>query len=1186
MATPDSFRFENLSPKDVSAVRGSISNMGLDPQFAMNAETFNKLPKDKREALFSQLENIQLASAQPDVSVVRADSPGISEITIGNRVVRFEQPDEGDDTAQLNALSRKVDDPQASSVTPTTPEEERLLGELSAPVPPAFSQEEAGSYYAQGAAKEASTMGATGLGFLTGFRLGAPVAALAAPGMGPFAPAAAAIPFVTGAIGAVAGYQGAKSLADSLVEDPNPEDLGYPSFEAGRTLGGSIAMAPLAFFIPASFALRFGRIGPFVSRIGESARAYPKSFLLGESTAAGSSSFGTYIAEREFPGEAGKRFGLEAAFGMADPARIVPLATSKGFDILKAGWSWRNQEGRQAFAASRSQATMDKATKRFIDIFEQYGEDIPELIKRLEEPLVGEPKVDYPPIGALTGRTGPTAAQKTGSLVVTQLETALSALDPKFAADATEQGRQSLLSYSLVLDQLKKIGSPDALRAAATIRSDFFDSALEARLNRAATRAEVKFKRITADSPQARVDIGRTIHNEVQLALTNAREAERVFWLKAQQQALTPKATRPVKIPNTLAPDTLVNVYLDRVSRITPEFVGSLVPSDVRALMKRLGVTDEVIARYRAGRNTRQFVETGVMNSRYRPPPGAIKNISAEELINSRSNVLTLGRQASARGEAAQADFYSEMQTAMMDDLSTLPGDAYDTARSFSKALNDAFTRTFANDILAVTRTGAPKIPIETLVDTAFGAGADRTALRMGQIENAVGFLKKQLDDASIDKASSPEEAARLRELQSITSEGIVSIRDAQSRVLRLAAAKTLRTDPTGAVRLNPVQLNKFVNENKALLDQMGITGDLLDAQQAENLLAAVIKQNSALNTTIRHQMAFSKIRGVESPKTVIANALSPNNPYPIRSMREIADLARKNGPEAVEGLKASIYDYVFTKSSGGTTKTDPQIYYDTFFTPYAVDQPALAEILRTTGIMSPEEIKNVRAIADQMRVVEDAMANQRKLENFLQGTDVVGELAMRVVGSKIGTAASGGGPGALIAASAGSKAIRQIFDQMPMLAIRQMMQDAARNPQLLAQLLRRNMSEREKFLFARRLHAYTMSAGLNYIAYTPSPEEAALETERQATQETYKNIRDMPLNPVFVDPASSQERLRRAFPPAPPVRGMPGMSGGQPPTGGAPPTSQSRMMLQQLFPNDAITGAAAAQGGAPPMPG
>jgi len=1314
-----------------------------------------------------------------------AKPPDVTVTRIGDQV--FEQPDEQDELAELDALSRPADDAQAPSVTYLSPEEELALGEVSAAAPKTLSPEEAGSFYTQGATKEAATLGAAGLGFLGGFRLGAPAVVPATPFMGP---AASAIPFVTGAIGAVAGYQGTKSLADSLVEDPNPEDLGYPSFEAGRTLGGSIALAPLAFFIPASVAMRFGKIGPFLSRIGEGARKYPKSFLLGETTGGLSSSVGTYIAETEFPGEMGKRFGLEVAFGVADPARIVPLVTSKGLDVLKAGWALRNQAGREAFAASQSQVTMDRATKRLVDIFEQYGEDIPELIRRLEEPLVGEPAVSYPPAGGLAAKTGPTAAQKTGSIVVAQLEAALSALDPKFAAEVTEQGRQSLLAYSMVLNRLQEIGSPDALKAAAAMRRDFFDNALEARLNRAVTRASEKFGRITSDTPEARVQIGRTIYGEVELALQNAREAERIFWLNAQREALTPRGrqritevvptaretaqayedmaartladlrsaqrrvgsvdfnnsrqvsrltgqraksftqylkenlggitidsewlardlngrtrpglflantpanrsragmdaireaafdggyfsgktdyrqitddeifdavandtpqsrfwqasvrekladaqaeqeflirqeaeygiradmtekdiadrlravddarraegrtdfvvpldkqrrvTRSVDIPNTLSPDKLANAYLERVSQINPAFINDLVPPNVRALMEKLGVTPQVIERYRAGRRTRQFAETGVMDPRFTPRPGTIKSVPVEELINARSNLLSLGTQASARGDAAHSNFYSIMQTALLDDLSTLPGDAYDTARNYSRALNDTFTRTFANDLLSVSGTGAQRIPVETLVTNAFGAGTDRVALRMGQIENAVGFLKRQLDDAAIDGVSSPEEAARLKELQSISSAGIVSIQDAQSRVLRLAAAKALRTDPaTGVVRLNTVQLNKFINENKALLDQMGITGDLLDAQQAENLLAAVVKQNSALNTTIRNQMAFARVLGVESPTTAIANALSPNNKHPIRSMRQLADLARKSGPEAVEGLKAALYDYVFTKASGGTTKVDPQLYYDAFFKKYAVDQPQLAEVLRVTGIMSPEEIKNVRTMADQMRKIEDALENRRMIETVVSGADAIGELAMRVIGSRIGTSASGGGPGALIAASAGSKAIRQIFDQMPMLAVRKLIQEAARDPQLMAQLLRRNMSEREKLLFARRLHAYTLAAGLNYVTYD-EPVEAKIEIKGPQTRGRPSNAADQ------------LQRLQqgRPQPPAPTTRGVPGLTppaGGAPPAGGgggAPPTSQSRMMLQQLFPNDAITGAAAMQAGMPPMPG
>lgn len=1284
----------------------------------------------------------------------------------GPAVVGAKPVGEEDELAELERLSRPGG--PAPAVSYITPEEELALNELSVAPKPEPTAGEISAAYTQGAAKETAKLVAGTTGFSVGFKAGAPLVGPAAMLMGPAAPL---IPLITGAAGAVAGYQGVKTLADSIVEDPSPEDISYPAFSAGQTFGGAIALAPLAFAIPATLADKWGKVGPFLARIGEGARKYPKSYMLGETTAGLSSSVGTYIAETEFPGDVGKRFALEVGFGLFDPARFLPLATSKGIDVLKTGLSLRTAGGREAFAASRSQANMDRATQRLLTIFEQYGEDVPELIKRLESPLVGGPEVAYPPAGSLERRTGPTSAQKTGSLVLTQMEAALSALDPKFAADVTDQGKQALKAYSLILSNLNQVGSPSALRAAAVLRRDFFDNAVEARLNRAMVRAREKIDRFKEDTPETRVQIARIIRDEVELALANAREAERAFWLEAKNQATAPvgtkrvtevipssreltqayeerankvladmkdiqrrygkvslndarqvsritgekaksfsqyiketiggiaidsewrardlngrtrpglfladtpenrsragmdalreaafdggyflgktdyneitdeeifdaiasdtptsrfwqasvreklagiqdeqdylfrmdvesgirpdmspkdiasrlraidearlaegredlfvpsvkqrTVTRTVDIPNRLAPSNAVNAYLERASEVAPAFLNDLVPSNVQNWMADLGVTKEAINAFKSGGK--------------KLPTGSIKQLPVEEIIKTRSDILDLARQAKARGDVEQASFYNKLQSALLDDLSTLPGSAYDSARDFSRSLNDAFTRTFANDLLAKTGTGADKIPVETLLSTAFGGGADRVALRMRQIETAVGFLKNQLNEEILSGLSDPKAAERLRELSSLSDAGIVSIQDAQRRVLRLAATKALRTDPaTGVQRVNPVQLNKFITENKPLLDQMGLTGELQDAQQAENLLAAVIDQNSFLNKRVRSQTAFSQVLGRESPTLVIADALSTSNPNPTRSMRRLANFARKAGPDALQGLKASIYDYVATKASGGTSVIDGQLYYDAFFKRYAVDQPALADVLLNSGVMSADEIKNIRVMANQMRAVEDVLDNRRKLENFLQGADVVGELAMRVIGSKIGTAAASGGPGSLIAASAGSKAVRQIFDQMPMMAVRNLIQQAAQDPQFMAQLLKRGMSEREKLIFARRMHAYLLASGFNYATYKEPPPEAPAQAPRASDQ--LQNLQDV------------YDRMRgRPMPPAPTTRGVPGMpsTGGPPPAGGgAPPTSQSRMMLQQLFPNDEIMGAAALQAGMPPTPG
>jgi hypothetical protein len=548
---------------------------------------------------------------------------------------------------------------------------------------------------------------------------------------------------------------------------------------------------------------------------------------------------------------------------------------------------------------------------------------------------------------------------------------------------------------------------------------------------------------------------------------------------------------------------------------------------------------------------------------------------------------LTLSRQAKARGEVSDASFYTYLADAMLQDLSKLDNPAYNKAREFSNALNDTFTRTFANEMLGTARTGGARYPAETLVDNAFGVGSDLVALRMKEIEGAVGFMRDRLTKAASEAGpvapglmpeSLRKEADMLREFAKVSTAGVASIQDAQNRVLRLMASKALFTDPkTNALRVNTRQLTKFVAENKTLLDQMGITGDLTNAAQAENLLRSVIEQNSALNTTVRKQMAFSKLLPYENPTDAITSAL--NSKTPMRSMAQIARLAQRGGPEAMGGLKASVYDYAFTKATGGKDTLDPKKFRDAFFKKSALDQPALADILRTQGIMTPQELKNIRALTDRMMVIEDAMANKRGLEDVLQGADIVGELAMRVVGSRIGTAASGGGPGSLIAASAGSKAVRQIFDKMPMMMVRKTMQQAVQDPAFMSMLLRRNLSEQEKFRLAKSMHAYLLAAGLNYANYEEPPEAKAVtggptaSRDFQSLQDVYNAMRPKPV------------------PPAPTTRGVPGMqkppapqggapAGGPPPTTGGP--TQSRLMMQQLFPNDAIIGAAGVAAGQP----
>ena len=72
----------------------------------------------------------------------------------------------------------------------------------------------------------------------------------------------------------------------------------------------------------------------------------------------------------------------------------------------------------------------------------------------------------------------------------------------------------------------------------------------------------------------------------------------------------------------------------------------------------------------------------------------------------------------------------------------------------------------------------------------------------------------------------------------------------------------------------------------------------------------------------------------------------------------------------------------------------------------------------------------------------------------------------LRIAGSALGTAAQramplgASGPGALVAAGAGSKLVRKIFDEMPQIDTLGVMQEMMENPALLAAMLKKPKSE------------------------------------------------------------------------------------------------------------------------------
>ncbi len=1029
----------------------------------------------------------------------------------------------------------------------------------------------------QGAARDTPVVA----GAVTGLRLGMPLAAGAAPVLGPWA---GAIPVATTILGAGAGMLFGSEL-DRWFPAVEREDL-VPYREGGKTFGSSIATAPAAFSLP---VMTGNRVSRFLSLYGEAARRSPVAFMGTEAVTAGTMGVAGGVSESYFPGQQGVRFGAELGAGVLTPTKLLV----SGLDLAKGGL----KQMKTAYAG-RANSLELKSANILLDALDKAGEDPVALAKALRQQLPG-------------GVPTPTSGQKTGSQALMDLETALGEHHAQFGGETRQQAINSMRAYQALIDNLQRIGNPEALKIAAQLRQQNFDNMLNTRLSAADANAAKKIATISKDTPAARAAIGDIVKTETELALRQARDYESELWTAAVNDMTKPVAgVRKSQVPMegieaqriydrtgkwpmitinqptlkapVIKPQATVDIFLNRAANVGEALYDDAIPAPVRKIMESLRVNKDAVQQFKAGKATQEYLDTKQVPYGFKPNPS---EIGVDELVNYRSTLLKMAREAAGRGEVSNADFYGSLAEGMLSDLNTLKNPIFDQARQYSKSLNDVFTRTFAKTASITgdtTRAGAERLAPELLVQRAFGTNADVTALRMEQIEDAVKFGRTQYDEAVAKFGKNSQQARNLKPMADLSDTQVVSIQDAQNRVLRLLANEAVTTvydqaKGTYVQKLNTAKLTKFAQQNAPMLEKLGIMDDLRDAAHASNLLTQVANQNSALNKAVKNQTAFAQVLAVENPSRAINDALASK--FPVKNITNIAKLARAGGGDSVDGMKSALYDYAYTKAGGNSGKFNIQAYEDALFKPIAQNQPSLVNIMRSSGLMTLTEVKDLRRLINPMVRIETAVKNNIPLDDVIQGADAVTDLALRVVGARIGTAAAPGGPGSLIAASAGSKAVRQIFDQLPSATVRQILENAVKDPEAMAILLDKGRTQKQQIDIANRLLNYLGSLGVSVgrTAVTPALNYIAAEEPRPA------QLTQTP-QPPFTPEGQAARQLRN-LPKAPSTRGVPGLTdlapkppgqGGAP--SGAPTNANARSMFQSLFPFDTVSPMVGAQ--------
>ena len=809
---------------------------------------------------------------------------------------------------------------------------------------------------------------------------------------------------------------GGANLAVESAADLPPElrPFGFAGEVVGQ--GSLIAAAPLAA-ARGGFALPPSKVGSFINRIIDTAKRSPGSFAATELSALGGGALGAGVAERQFPGDTTVRVGGEIVGGLLNPGRII-LSASKGTaDVIKQAFETMSEAGRES-----------RAGKVLRDIVVDAGED-PEVLAELLNNS-GLPGTNPP---------RPTGAQATGSAALGALEAKLRQQSVEFGAESAKRADATLSFMKNAIQVLRSTGDPQALNAAADLRKRYFRTLLAGRLQSAEKAANDAAARITSDTPRVRMEISRKAQEAAVAALKEVRDVEHSLWQAVDRST-------PADAENVIA-------QFDRIKdELLPEEV---IPAPVEGFVRRVrgGQTDEL------SQEAQKLIADVFGDAPSVGPPGA-QLTNSGELLRFRSRALELAREAHADNRLHDARIFGQMAEAALDDLTaigTLGGGELTEARTFSRELHDAFTRTFAGQATTTARTGANRIPPELFLRNAFAQGREAGALRMREIEDATRFLAKRGIDTPLSQ------------------QNLDIVLDSQERLLRLTAAEAINPS-TG--RASVTRLGKFLRDNESLLDRFPeVRAEVQASINAENGLFEAQRLQTGATRSIEQGAAFAKLAGFENPVDAVRSALSGRNP--VKELLGFVKVAKRGGIEAEEGLKAAVWDHVFRQAEQGGFGFDKMDA--ALLQPVRPGQPSLADIMQRAGIVSKNDIDQAKSLLEQAGNVNRALQQGVEFEEVLDAPDALLDLVLRVGGARIGAqGAVGSASGSsLVAAGAGSRFLRNMFARVPDVRVRAVLIEAALNPRFGAMLLRKAQTEADRVTLGRQVHAYLLQAGL-----------------------------------------------------------------------------------------------------------
>jgi hypothetical protein len=963
------------------------------------------------------------------------------------------------------------------------------------------------------------------------------------------------------------------------------------------------------------------REDPVFARLQRMYQENPKLFVGTELVTGGGAATGAYLSELNYPGEMAPRVAAEIAGAtIFTPLTALPyFLAGGGFlkDVFQKGKDLPQTEQEERIGAA------------LVALLEELNDDPAAIAKNLQDgqltKKLGDIIKDYP-------QQRPLMAEQL-DIVMTPRQladsTALNYLEARLRRENGKLSMQMQAAYDAQVDEVSKLiqalaatGDAEALTIAGTLRKRFFEDQIEQTLNTALRKQMQVYDRLKPETPEAQNRASVTIDNIVMKAFEDVRK----------QESLLHEA-----IPSKLevGQNNLLNTFRQELQDLEPAVALDVLPRMIQNIAKtndqnlqailldqqiqfQQGVVNRLTARGGAPENlvkvkTQQKILTDLQKDRGKLPDD-FQPLTFGQRKRTRSELLRMAREAAA-GENANtvnSRLYGVFAKAIEQDLgdvetirniNNLTADqaneiapAIDKANTFSRALNDVFRRSFANQILRDKSTGADYIIPELLYKKIIAGSDDETILRIRELDEAIGFLVKSTAPTFDDAVAYKTNALTMRE-------------SLDTIVRNLAYNRNImKPDPENPDQFLVDQnaLNKFVKDNEQTLSQVPtLKSDLEDANLASQMLRKARADISEDEADFFNSDLFFEVIG-EKPYLAFDRVLNPNNPNPkqqlqtlIGNLRDAAalrsdDLGRKITVKEIDDkIRSSIFDYALQKNQ--VNMTDPLDFkgmLDTFFKPLQSGGAPLATILEQQGIITARERLNLsKALKAGQTAQQKLSSPDFEVEKDLEtGMDILIGSGSRVLGSRLFTTVADYIPftrgQGLIEANEGAKYAKKLLESIPKSTVNDVLEEAIFGPEAvenLNRLLKKGIfklrSDRKiekatpkRGMLRRALSRFAdvqkLNAFLIPIVGDFTVEKGGILAPDDYPEERFEEVQEFRRQPTGV-PRGRRGRnapIQTFNPPAP--------AAAPPPQAQAtPPNPQLRQRYAALYPDDPISG-------------